>query len=133
MRQRARAGAKLIHLTRAAGLQSLLHLHRQGAAKQGREFRRCDKVTARCRALAKLGQGIGVVTQTRLVQSQGFKMVKADPAARGLDGVTDNLGQLRRNIFGRHVGLHRVFNFAVIIRPNRSGQARCAVRGAAHA
>ena len=103
--QRPGPRAKLPDLIGARGGQRLLHLHRQGLTKQGRQARRGDEITARGRHGAKLLQGVGVVTQARLVQGHGHETVKTDPAARLGDGLVDQRGQFggRRGIGRGHV------------------------------
>jgi hypothetical protein len=63
-------------------------------------------------------------------------MVKTDPAARLMDGVTDNLGQLSRYVFGRHFGSQMglaAVRHDLIIQPKASWVFSAPVLGVAYA
>ncbi len=94
--QRTGAGAKLEHLAGARSLQGLAHLDGQGLPKQGTDERSGHKIAARCRHGAKLLQGVGVVTQTGLVQGQRHELVKRHPAASLRQSLQDALVQRGR-------------------------------------
>jgi hypothetical protein len=55
---------------------------------------RVHEIAARGRHGPELLQGVGVITQTRLVQGHGHETVKTDPATGLFDGLVDALGQL---------------------------------------
>ena len=92
-RQSARSCAKFPDFVGLSLAQSLRHLVRQGAAKPRRELGRRHKIAAAGGRGAKFAQLVGVIAQTRRVQSQRHEMVKRQPPARGLDAVLDNSHQ----------------------------------------